>query len=259
MNNEYYVYLHRRTTDNKVFYVGKGKDKRAFDSYSRNAYWENTVNKHGLTVEIIYSKLSEEDALSLEKETIAVMRENFPDTLCNMTDGGEGISGYKWLDMSKHNWNRLNRIPRTPEQQEIISAKLRGKKRPEDVRKKARDGSILSKAPHNVFSRIVKILSKQCVFSTRQFDKLTDINRKDFYKPIKPRKLSGKPSSNADKSIYFFVNKVLGVELIGTRRDLALSINSEKYRSLLKQIHGLVNGTRLSVKGWELSTNKGTK
>lgn len=58
MNNEYYVYLHRRATDNKVFYVGKGKGKRAFDNSSRNDYWQNTVNKHGLTVEIIYSELS---------------------------------------------------------------------------------------------------------------------------------------------------------------------------------------------------------
>ena len=86
---DFYVYLHRRATDGKVFYVGKGNGDRAFEK-RRNKYWKNTVAKHGYTVEFYATGLQEWYAFELEKELIAYYgREN----LCNMTDGGEGSSG----------------------------------------------------------------------------------------------------------------------------------------------------------------------
>jgi hypothetical protein len=95
LNNIYYVYIHRRATDNKVFYVGKGKLKRAWSIVGRNKYWKNVYNKHGFTTEIVYENLSENDAFILEKDVILEMKYHFQDYITNMTDGGEGVSGLK--------------------------------------------------------------------------------------------------------------------------------------------------------------------
>lgn len=67
MSNIYYVYVHRRLSNGHPFYVGKGKDKRAWDLQGRNSYWTRTKNKHGLLVEIVFDNLSEDEAFQCEK------------------------------------------------------------------------------------------------------------------------------------------------------------------------------------------------
>jgi len=94
MNNVFYVYIHRRNDNNEVFYVGKGKDKRSHSKAGRNQYWLNIVNKHGYSIEIVEKELSEDEAFDLEVELIKFYREN-GHKLTNLTDGGEGTSGYK--------------------------------------------------------------------------------------------------------------------------------------------------------------------
>ena len=84
---EYYVYVHKRNTDGKIFYVGKGCGKRAWKKSCRNQWWKNIEKKHGRTVEIVARKLSESEAFSMEQQLIASIGR---DNLCNMTDGGEG-------------------------------------------------------------------------------------------------------------------------------------------------------------------------
>ena len=44
MNNVYYVYVHRRNDTNEVFYVGKGKNRRAYSKTGRNQHWCNIAN-----------------------------------------------------------------------------------------------------------------------------------------------------------------------------------------------------------------------
>lgn len=99
--NSYYVYLHRRLTDNKVFYVGKGCGKRAWHTGCRNDRWNKTYKKHGRIVEIIFENLSESDAFEIEKDVICEMSYHFNSTLCNMTSGGEGTSGVKLSEERK--------------------------------------------------------------------------------------------------------------------------------------------------------------
>lgn len=87
----YYVYVHRRADDARIFYVGKGSHPdRATERSSRNRHWQAIVAKHGLTVELVAH--FETDALSqqMERDLIAWYgREN----LANMTDGGDGCAG----------------------------------------------------------------------------------------------------------------------------------------------------------------------
>jgi hypothetical protein len=83
----YYVYLHRRKDNNEVFYVGKGCNKRAWLSQGRNVHWRCIAENYGFTVEIIESKLTSDDAIELEAETIKFYRDCKHD-LCNLTHGG---------------------------------------------------------------------------------------------------------------------------------------------------------------------------
>lgn len=95
---DFLVYLHRRKTDGKVFYVGKGDTKRANRTTTRSDYWNRVVAKYGFYVEIYSDGLQEWYAFELEKELISYYgREN----LCNMTDGGEGTSGRIVSEISK--------------------------------------------------------------------------------------------------------------------------------------------------------------
>lgn len=92
----YYVYAHIKRTNNDIFYIGKGKGKRAWIIKGRSKYWNNIINKHEYYIKILKENLSETDALILEKQYISQLN-----NLCNLTKGGEGISGFKFSNESK--------------------------------------------------------------------------------------------------------------------------------------------------------------
>jgi len=144
--NVFYVYLHRRASDNKVFYVGKGKDKRAWDIYCRNIFWKRTYEKHGSRVEIVFDNLNEDEAFQVERDTILEMR-YFGYPLCNMTEGGEGASGVKQSEETK-----LKR-----------SLALKGKKRSEEtILKIAKANTGKKKTPEQIEAmRLVPLGIKQ--------------------------------------------------------------------------------------------------
>jgi group I intron endonuclease len=98
MENKFYIYAHINPLFNKIFYIGKGSDKRAWDKRGRSEYWNNTVKKYGYIIDILEEGLSEEEAFEKEKWYIKrIGREN----LVNMTDGGEGASGVIITDETK--------------------------------------------------------------------------------------------------------------------------------------------------------------
>jgi hypothetical protein len=65
-NKIYYVYCHRKKTDGKCFYIGKGTGNRYITSLSRNRYWKDIVAKHGFKTEILINNISEEKAFEFE-------------------------------------------------------------------------------------------------------------------------------------------------------------------------------------------------
>lgn len=102
--DKFYVYIHRRLSDGKVFYVGKGCGKRAYE-FSKNArsiYWHRVKNKYGIVVEILFDNLSEQDAFQVEIDTIKEFK-YFGYPLVNTTDGGEGSSGLNFTDEQRLN------------------------------------------------------------------------------------------------------------------------------------------------------------
>lgn len=90
MASIYYVYIHKTKDSDEIFYVGKGKHKRAYSRCGRNKFWKNIELKHGFTVEFLAKDLSELDALAMEIDIIASLKPR-----ANLTLGGQGTSGYK--------------------------------------------------------------------------------------------------------------------------------------------------------------------
>jgi len=105
MDNNYYIYRHRRLDDFSIFYVGMSevyerdsKSKYFTRLYSRahvkkrTTYWGRIVEKHGYAVEIVAENLTKEEACELEIFIIDTygrldLKEG---RLVNNTGGGEG-------------------------------------------------------------------------------------------------------------------------------------------------------------------------
>lgn len=93
---KFYVYAHFRPDTGKLFYIGKGKGRRAWDRSSRNRHWKHIVARHGRNVRIIRDGLAEQEALDIEARLIAHRT-----GLATYTSGGGGISGFRHSDQTK--------------------------------------------------------------------------------------------------------------------------------------------------------------
>lgn len=94
MITKYYTYIHYRKDSGAPFYIGKGKESRFTDKSNRGIYWKRVVEKHGFEAEILANWDTEEEAISHEKLLISCFRE-MGFKMANLTDGGDGTSGYK--------------------------------------------------------------------------------------------------------------------------------------------------------------------
>jgi hypothetical protein len=95
-DRSFYVYLHTRPDTGAVFYVGKGKKRRAWNAspFHRNEHWQRIVSKAGgFSVSFQKQFLSEEEAFHLEIQTINALKASGV-CLCNQTSGGEGTAGW---------------------------------------------------------------------------------------------------------------------------------------------------------------------
>ena len=111
------VYRHRRLDTNEIFYIGieldssnkKAEGKRSFVKNRRNQFWKNIINKTNYEIEIIYNNLTNESAKELEIFLINLYgrRDLKTGSLVNLTDGGEGITGFK------HSTETINKMSKS--------------------------------------------------------------------------------------------------------------------------------------------------
>ena len=130
----YYVYSYLRE-DNSPYYIGKGKEGRAFTKGCK----EIKPPKDKTKIKIIKENLTEQDAFDLEILYILMFGRKDLDTgiLRNKTDGGDGASGYIVLpEERKRRSERMKGVKRPQWIYDKIAASNRGKKASPETREK---------------------------------------------------------------------------------------------------------------------------
>ena len=127
---QFYLYAYINSKTGLPYYIGKGKNDRAFRNHGRIK-----VPKNRKYIVFMETNLTEIGALALERRYIEWYGKENNETgiLKNLTDGGEGVSGHKHSEEFKEKvriWAKT-RI-RTKEQYQKISAKIRGIKRSQE-------------------------------------------------------------------------------------------------------------------------------
>jgi group I intron endonuclease len=138
----FYTYAHYKPLNNELFYIGKGTKNRYLSKSNRNKHWINIVNKHGFVSKILSWWETEEEALEHEKLLIASLKD-IGVSLCNATNGGEGISGFKHSEETKDDMSKSRKGIHFRKTYDIsqdtrlkMSVAQTGRKHSQEVRKK---------------------------------------------------------------------------------------------------------------------------
>lgn len=133
--NRFYIYAHLTKDTKDIFYIGKGTKRRAWESYGRNQYWKNIVNKHqGFEVSILIDNLNEDYAYLQEFLAIKEFKPK-----ANIKDGGAGGSS----EVMKQEW--IKREHRKSEIYAKISRSLTGKRLSPEHAEKCKKALVLAK------------------------------------------------------------------------------------------------------------------
>lgn len=127
--NDFYIYFHINIENSDIFYVGKGSGNRCNQKYGRSDIWKKYTKKYNYDVLIIDNGLLESEAFEIEKYYIKKLgrRDLGLGKLLNLSDGGEGPSGYKMSQDTKKKISiSKSGIRQSEEHKMKRSAKLKG-------------------------------------------------------------------------------------------------------------------------------------
>lgn len=143
----FYTYIHYKKDNTDPFYIGKGKGNRFCSRSNRNKWWKNIVEKHDFNAQILAYWETEKEAFEHEKFLISCFKD-LGHKLVNMTDGGEGSSGWiptpEWrLKRSEHQRKLFSDKNNNPMSNEVSRNKKsltsKGKKLSDEHKKKISD------------------------------------------------------------------------------------------------------------------------
>ncbi len=128
-----YLYRHIRFDKNEPFYIGIGSDSsysRAYDKKSRNKHWKNIVKSTPYEVDIVLDELTWEEACKKEKEFISLYGRSDmkAGTLCNLTEGGEGVVGMRHTEETK---KKISEDNKRPDKMDVCMKNLKKMQTPE--------------------------------------------------------------------------------------------------------------------------------
>lgn len=184
--NNYFVYRHRRLDNYKVFYIGICKNKRRpYEKRHRNKYWESITKKTDYSIEIIAKVDKWEYACELEMFLIKEYgrKQLKTGSLCNMTDGGEGVIGYKYSEEFKQKLSKVHKGKKLSEKhKKIISERHKGKKLTEEQKQKI---SLANSRPSHRKGKTITKEHKQKIRKSligHKHKEETKIKMSNFYK-----------------------------------------------------------------------------
>ena len=241
----YYVYAWYIKSTNEVFHVGKGKNNRYLDIRThRNQYFINIVSKHkdDVDVRILQENLTNDEALKLEKETIAKYKK-LGQCKTNIHEGGCGGNTGKYDDPERSRKLSIAASKRTGERnsmygkhhsektKKILHDKNIGKKISEEHRQKliaANTGRKKSKKELEDISKRFKGIPK----SKEQYEKMMDKDCPYHYFV----KLNGNIifDSISSKKLEDFCNNVLHIS-----RTIMVKVGAKCWKPKFKNINGL--------------------
>ena len=102
-DKRFYIYIWYIVPTGEVFYVGKGSGRRykQIGRKHRNKFFMDMLNSHECDVAVLKDGLTEESAFRLERTLIQYYRLYTKFRLTNQTEGGEGVSGFRWPEEAK--------------------------------------------------------------------------------------------------------------------------------------------------------------
>ena len=127
----FYVYEHICAATGQCFYVGKGKNNRAYSKH-RSQKWHNFVKKYGeYIVKFLVRDVEEEFAFLIEEEVIDSYKKRGA-KLVNLTNGGEGVSGVDaWNKGKKLSEKHVKNLSESHKNKKWTALQLEAQSKPE--------------------------------------------------------------------------------------------------------------------------------